>query len=231
MRSSRMARDVAQPARRVLQVGFELVERVVERRCAAPRPERQQRRDQPRRAAGVATVHAREQVVEQPHVAGEQPQVAERQQELGVRPSRSASNSASSRTCWPTVSFRSQSGCRTAFTNRSSRRADRPIEHDQQVDVGVEAERPAPVAAERRTRPRRPRPRRPRRRATASFRPCRRRTGPGRRGRRGLRARPWRTPRAPPPDGRPAGAGERPASSRPVRTTLATSRCRAEHAC
>ena len=66
----------------------------------------------------------------------------------GLSVSRSA-NSSSSRTWWPTTTPRSQSGCRNAAQEPLLRRPDAPAEQHQQVDVGMQAEVPPAVAAER----------------------------------------------------------------------------------
>ena len=57
--------------------------------------------------------------------------------------------SASSRTCWPTVRRRSQSGCSRPLTKRSSGGPIAPAVDDQEVDIRVEAEGTPSVAADR----------------------------------------------------------------------------------
>ena len=81
--------------------------------------------------------------------AGDQASVEQAEQELGIRRDPASSKSASSRTCWPSASRRSHSGCSTALMNASSAGTDRAVEDDQQIEVGVQAERAPAVAAER----------------------------------------------------------------------------------
>ncbi len=108
----------------------------------------EQRRDEPRRAGVVAAVHAAEQVVEEPHIAREQPQVAEREQKLGI-------------VRFDRVELRDFTDVlpdrELDVPERLQERVDeplgagvnRPVEHDQQIDVGVERERAPPVPADR----------------------------------------------------------------------------------
>ena len=147
-RCCRAGGDVAQPARRVLDVRLELVDRVVERRVPLV-DELQQRVEQlppVRRRRGRATHASSRWKSRSSPAMNRTSSSASRNSAL---PRSNSAKSESSRTCWPTVSPRSQSGCSSAPTKRSSLERHRVLEEDQQVDVGVQAERSPAVAAER----------------------------------------------------------------------------------
>ena len=113
-------RDVAEAAGRALDVRLELVERVVERRVPLV-DEPQQRIEQPPAVVGGDPAHPAFQALKEPLVAGDETDVEQREEELGVAEvERGELGELASRTCWPTVSRRSHSGWSKAPTRRSS---------------------------------------------------------------------------------------------------------------
>ena len=143
-------RDVAQAARRALDVGFELVDRLVERRVPLV-DELQQGVEQPPPVVGTKAADPAVEALEEPLVAGDEADVEQRQQELDVAeverrrlgevrevPDVLTDGQAE-------IPQRLQQGADEALLARPHR----VLEQEQQVDVGMEAERPPAVAPER----------------------------------------------------------------------------------
>ena len=140
--------DVAEAARRLFDVRLELVDRVVERVVAAGGQPQQRLDDVLARLAGQAGAAAVD-VGEEGGAAREQARVGLREQEGGVvdfdrqRVLEGAHLMADRQAEVP-------EGMEHALEERLFGRADVAGEDDQQVDVRVRRQRPAPIAAERR---------------------------------------------------------------------------------
>ena len=142
-------RDVAQPARRALDVGLELVHRRVERLVPLV-DELQQRIEQPPPVVGAEAPHPAVEPLKEPLVAGDEPHVEERQQEFGV-PQVERRRLAEIGQLPDMLADR-----QPEIPERLEQRADealvarphRVLEEDEEVDVGVQAERLPAVSPE-----------------------------------------------------------------------------------
>ena len=149
-------RDVAQPARRVLHVRLELIERRVELGVARldqglERPEH----------VGVGRRHVErlQHLVEERGVAGDQPRVGQREQELGIVHFR-LRELGDVADLVPDHEAGVPQRMQQAPQEPLLLLFDRPVEEHEQVDVGERAEVPAAVAADGDERDRTPRRRR-----------------------------------------------------------------------
>ena len=142
--------DVAQPARRALDVRLQLVDRVVERRVPLV-DELQQRIEQFPPVVGGQAAHPRLEPLKEALVAGDEPDVEQREQELGVAEIELGEIGDLAHVLTdgqPQIPERLEERADEAFLARRHR----ILEEDQQVDVGVQAERPPAVPAERANR-------------------------------------------------------------------------------
>ena len=145
----RVGRDVAQAAGRALDVGLELVDRVVERRVPLV-DELQQRIEQPPPVVGAEAPHPAVEPLKEPLVAGDEPDVEQRQQEFGVpQVERGRLGEIGE---LPDVLADGQPEIPERLEQRADEallaRPHRVLEEDEEVDVGVQAERLPAVAPE-----------------------------------------------------------------------------------
>ena len=123
--------NVAQSARRTLDVGLELIEGVVELLMALG-DERQERIE---RAAHVARIErSRRQPVEDDLVPGDLPEIQQREQEFGVREVRLAEIRELAHVV-SELQTEIPEGLQHRIDEPLFGRADRSVEHDQQIDV------------------------------------------------------------------------------------------------
>ena len=148
-------RDVPQTAGRALDVRLQLVDGVVERRVALI-DELQQRVEQAPPVVGAKTLEPALEPLKQTLVAGNEPHVEQRQQELGVahvergRVDDLGELADVLADGQAEVPERLEQRADEAFVARRHR----VLEQDQEIDVRVQAERPAAIAAERADRER-----------------------------------------------------------------------------
>ena len=142
--------NVAQPARRALDVRLQLVDRVVERRMPFV-DELQQRVEELPPVVDGKAAHPRLEPLKEALVAGNEPDVEQGEQELGV-----AEIELGEVGDLPHVLTDGQPQIPERLEERADEallaRRHRILEEDQQVDVGVEAERSPAVPAERANR-------------------------------------------------------------------------------
>jgi hypothetical protein len=131
----------------LLHVGLELVDGVVE--LGVPLvDERQEHIHQLGRAGGVAAMNARAHVVEQAHVADEQPDVAERHQVLGIAFVDDIEVGQFT-DVMPNGELQIPERLQHRLQKPFFRLPNRAVERNEQVEIGVQAEGAAAVAANR----------------------------------------------------------------------------------